>query len=269
MLLNTSSIKGYTITATDGAIGKVVDMLFDDVNWQVRWLVVQTGGWFSNRKVLLPSSTLGHADAFTNEFSVKLTIQQVKHSPDIDTHLPVSRQMESDIYGHYGWAPYWGSGPFLGLYGYADGRGRYPREDNPEIALEEEILDARRDSYDPHLRSIADTTGYHIHATDGSIGHVEDVLVEEADWSIHYLVIDTHNWVPGQRVLISPRIVRSVGWLDRKIDISVDRESVRNSPAYDPEMVVDRDYEDQFNNYYRGLPKPAKPMPDDMYNSGA
>ena len=59
---------------------------------------------------------------------------------------------------------------------------------------------------DPHLRSIEAVTGYHIHASDGEIGHVEDFLVEDADWSIHYLVVDTKNWWPGKKVLISPRL---------------------------------------------------------------
>ena len=61
-----------------------------------------------------------------------------------------------------------------------------------------EIADARRSDDDPHLRSIAAVTGYHIHASDGEIGHVEDFLVEDADWSIHYLVVDTKNWWLGE-----------------------------------------------------------------------
>ena len=71
------------------------------------------------------------------------------------------------------------------------------------------FADAHADSDDdPHLRSVEAVTGYHIHASDGEIGHVEDFLVEDADWSIHYLVVDTKNWWPGKRILISPRSAR-------------------------------------------------------------
>ena len=270
MLFNASAIKGYAIAASDGDVGKVVDILFDDAGWQIRWVVVQTGGWFADRKVLLPTSALGHADQLAQQFSVKLTTQQVKDSPDVDTALPVSRQMEADLYGHYGWVPYWGGSLFMGTYGYAGGLdGFWTNEPTSDERLRTEAINARRDSYDAHLRSVNALIGYHIHATDGAIGHIEDMLIEEGDWSIHYLLVDTHNWWQGKRVLISPRTVRDVAWTHSMVNLGVDRDSVRNSPTYDPEMTIDRDYEDQFNAYYRSLSEPAKTLPDDMYTSGA
>jgi len=85
MLWNASVINGYAIAASDGRLGSVRDFLFDDASWLVRWLVVDTGNWLSGRKVLLPPSVLGHLDSARREFSVGLTKQQVKDSPDIDT----------------------------------------------------------------------------------------------------------------------------------------------------------------------------------------
>src|SRR5271170_3493067 len=121
MLWNASAIDGYAIEASDGDIGTVSDFLFDDASWLVRWLVVDTGNWLSGRKVLLPAFALGHLDAERREFAVRLTMQEVKDSPDIDTKRPVSRQMEASIYDHYGWSPYWGAGLYMGGYGYDDG----------------------------------------------------------------------------------------------------------------------------------------------------
>ena len=118
MLWNASAINGYAIKASDGRIGTVSDFLFDDASWLVRWLVVDTGNWLSGRKVLLPPSALGQLDAKEHEFSVKLTKQQVKDSPEIDTDRPVSRQMETSVYDYYGWSPYWGTGFYMGGYGY-------------------------------------------------------------------------------------------------------------------------------------------------------
>jgi hypothetical protein len=103
MLWNASAINGYAIAASDGEIGTVSDFLFDDTNWSVRWLVVDTGHWLSGRKVLLPPSVVGQVDPNKQEFSVKLTMQQVKDSPEIDTDRPVSRQMETNVYDYYGW----------------------------------------------------------------------------------------------------------------------------------------------------------------------
>ena len=93
MLRNASVIRGYRIAATDGDIGTVSDFLFDDGTWSVRWLVVDTGNWLSRRKVLLPPSVLGRIYAKDSVFAVKLTKQQIKDSPEIDTDRPVSPPM--------------------------------------------------------------------------------------------------------------------------------------------------------------------------------
>jgi hypothetical protein len=255
MLRNASAVDGYAIAASDGQLGKVSDFLFDDASWLVRWMVVETGSWLSGRKVLLPPSVLGHLDPKEEQFSVRLTKQQVKDSPDIDTHRPVSRQFETDIYNYYGWSPYWGGGLYMGGFGYmgvpGDLRGASVSSAPSESRRrEEQAANIRRDHDDPHLRSIEAVTGYHIHATDGEIGHVEDFLVEDADWSIHYLVVDTKNWWPGKKVLISPRSVGKIDWADRQVNLNVDRQRVKDSPTYDESTLVDRAYEKQFHSYY-------------------
>ena len=114
MLWYASVINGYAIEASDGRLGTVSDFLFEDTSWMIRWLVVDTGNWLSGRKVLLPPSVLEQPDAGRRQFPVKLTVQRVKDSPDVDTDRPVSRQLESNIYNHYAWDPYWSSGYMLG-----------------------------------------------------------------------------------------------------------------------------------------------------------
>jgi hypothetical protein len=249
MLWNTSVIDGYAIAASDGRLGTVSDFLFDDASWLVRWLVVDTGNWLSGRKVLLPVSVLGHLDKPGEQFSVRLTMQQVKDSPDIDTERPVSRQIETDIYNYYGWTPYWGGGLLMGGYGYGGG-AMAPLPSAGSMRRAEDIAAAQRSDDDPHLRSIEAVTGYHINASDGDIGHVEDFLVEDEDWSIRYLVVDTKNWWPGKKVLILPRSAREINWMDNLVNLNVDRQTVRDSPAYDTSATVDRAYEKNFHSYY-------------------
>lgn len=252
MLRNASAINGYVVAASDGPLGTVIDFLFDDASWLVRWMVVDTGNWLSGRKVLLPASVLGHLDPTREKFSVTLTMQQVKDSPDIDAERPVSRQMETNVYDYYGWTPYWGTGFYMGggygRMGAVAGRRR-----------EEDIARIERRDDDPHLRSIESVTGYHIHASDGEIGHVEDFLVEDADWSIHYLIVDTKNWWPGKKVLISPSSVQEIDWTDKLVHLNVDRQRVKDSPAYDASTTVDRAYEKQFHSYYRDIRPSDRP----------
>jgi sporulation protein YlmC with PRC-barrel domain len=236
MLRNASAIKGYAIAATDGRLGTVSDFLFDDASWLVRWLVVDTGKWLSGRKVLLPPSVLGHIDPNGNEFAVSLTMQQVKDSPDIDTERPVSRQIETNIYDFYGWSPYWGGTGFLmgGYGGSGYGGGAIAPLPSPgSMRRAEDIAAAQQNDDDPHLRSVEAVTGYHIHASDGEIGYVEDFLLQDTDWSIHNLVVDTTNWWLGKKVLIAPWSIQEIDWTDNLVNLKIDREKVKNSPAYD------------------------------------
>jgi hypothetical protein len=103
---------------------------------------------------------------------------------------------------------------------------------------------------DPHLRSIVAVTGSHIHATDGEIGHVEDLLVDDTAWRIRYVTVDTRNWWPGEKVLISPSSVRAINWTDRLISLNVNRHKVKDSPPYDPSITVDGAYDETFLTYY-------------------
>ena len=265
MLWNASAIDGYAIEASDGRLGTVSDFLFDDTGWTIRWLVVDTGTLLSGRKVLLPISALGHIDEKKEEFSVRLTRQQIEDSPDIDADRPVSRQMETRVYDYYGWRPYWSTGlhmagyGYLGDFGYLGGASAlHPSAETRRH--EEQIALARRDDGDPHLRSMAAVRGHHIHAVDGEIGHLEDFFVEDADWSIHYLLVDTKNWWPGKKVLISPVSVRTIDWSQKLVNLSVDRLKVKDSPPYDPSITIDRPYERHFHIYYGGVP-PSHPAP--------
>jgi hypothetical protein len=191
---------------------------------------------------------LGHFSAVGDQFSVRLTMQQVKDSPGVDTDLPVSRQMEMNTYDYYGWNPYWSSGLYMGGYSWGAGNMQVPYGEPLHRA--EEIAAEEDENNDLHLRSVKAVTGYHIHASDGEIGHVADFLMEDADWGIHYFVVDTKNWWPGKKVLISPRSVKNIDWTDRLVNLNVARKRVKDSPTYDASTVVDRAYENHFNNYY-------------------
>jgi len=250
MLWNASKIVGCKIAALDGPLGTVEDFLFDDSGWRVRWLVVDTGHWLSGRKVLLPSLVLGPIDGEARTFSVRLTQEQIRNSPDIDSHQPVSRRMEAQIFDYYGWSPYWGGIDYLAAEGFAGGAiaavpsvGARWRHD--ELAV---LRDAEH--WDRHLRSTAAVTGYHIATNDGDIGHVADFLIEDADWSLRFLIVDTQNWWPGKRVLISPQAVRSIDWATAVVTLSCSRERVKASPEYDPDAVIDWRQEQRWHHHF-------------------
>jgi hypothetical protein len=232
MLRSVSTINHHAVVASDGRIGTVVDFLFDDVSWHVRWAVIKIGEWPITRKVLVPTSVLSSLDSRGDDLRVRLTMQQVRQSPGIDTERPVSRQMETRLFDHYGSSPYWVDGLYYGVYGFGGSTSASPFDaPSPE---QQEIVEAQRSHDDPHLRSVEVVSGYHIHASDGEIGHVEDMIVDAADWTIPYLVVDTKNWWRGKTVLVSRRLVTGFDWHDRLVNIDADRHTVAASPLYDP-----------------------------------
>jgi len=249
MLSTVTSLNGFAIEATDGPLGTVSDFLFDDQTWKVRWLVVDTGTWLPGRKVLLHVSALGKADPLNQLLPVSLTKQQVENSPDILEHQPVSQQMQGRLYDYYGWDPYWG-GNFLGMGSIASPVGGAVMDAPGSDAAVAEIAQGIDQNADPHLHSVDAVTGYNIHATDGAIGHIEDFIVEDVDWTVRYLIADTRNWLPGQHVLLSPYAVTDIEWLDRHVQVNLSREKIKAGPPWDPVNLVDEAYVERLHQHY-------------------
>jgi hypothetical protein len=249
MLISSSLINGYAIFAADGRIGTVSDFLFDDTSWFIRWLVVDTGDWLPDRKILLLPSALGELDRNKQECAVKLTMQQVKDSPNIESYGSFSRKMETIFCDYYGWVPNSGieryngddSSTNNGIAISLSPSAQY-QDDNFACALDSED--------DPHLRSISAIAGYHIHARDGEIGHVDDFLMDDTDWSIDYLVVETKNWWPGKKVMVSPRSVREINLIYKFINVDVDRQEIIDSKLYDSSKPINPDSDKLFHYYY-------------------
>lgn len=72
--------------------------------------------------------------------------------------------------------------------------------------------------------------GFHLHATDGEIGHVDDFLVDPS-WKVAYLVVDTSNWVGGRSVLVSPTSVVKIDVETQEIQVRLTRKEIEQSPS--------------------------------------
>ena len=247
MLRNLRILNKSAVNAIDGEIGNVEDVYFDDVAWAIRYLVVDTGTWLTSRKVLIsPYSVVSplSSDAMIN---VSLTRAQVKDSPDIDTHKPVSRQHEHEYLRYYGYPIYWNTG---GLWSM----GEYPLMPPEALSQYGERLEQRESDVNPedaHLRSIKNVRGYHIEASDGSIGYIDDFIFDVESWAIRYVLVDTSNWRPGcKKVLIATNWIDSIDWLDRKAFTTLTRGAIEKSPPYDESAILEREFETRLHDSY-------------------
>lgn len=246
MLRSARKTKAYSLAAKDGRIGHVREFYFDDHEWTIRYLVAQAGNWLTGRMVLITPHSLGQPDDAEHIIPADLTREQIRHSPSPESDRPVSRQFEVDYYQYFGWPYYW-VGPYLW------GPSPYPvlpvgAGEGIKLPGEAEAPDTPRG--DPHLRSTDEVSGYHILARDGEIGHVEDFLYDDKDWSIRFVAVDTRNLWGGKWVLVPPSWIKSIRWEDRKLQVDADREDLRNAPAYDPHHTVSDEYARQLARYY-------------------
>ena len=118
MLNSVSHLVSSTVTATDGEMGHVKQAFFDDQRWTIRYLVVDTGTWLSGREVLISPYSVKQPLGSVRKIDVSLTRQQVRDSPDIDTHQPVSRRHELEYATYYAYPNYWDGGGLWSMGAY-------------------------------------------------------------------------------------------------------------------------------------------------------
>ena len=239
MLIKAKTLTDYTLDSYDGEIGKVIQFYFDDRHWTIRYLVADTGDWLTDRQVLISPYALVAVVKEERHITVNLSKKQIEDSPPLNADNPVSRQFEEEYYGYYEWPMYW-AGPFIwGAYPYIVRDGNRFEESPPG-----------EKTWDHHLRSTQEVRGYHIQSADGEIGHVEDFIIDDETWAIRYLVINTKNWWPGKKVLISPEWIENVSWSESKVIVNLSREIIKQSPEYTDDSLLTRYYEAGLHRYY-------------------
>jgi uncharacterized protein YrrD len=209
MLLDLETLKGSSVIAADGEIGTVSNFLFDGLSWRIHYLVVDVGTWFKRRDVVLAISAVEQPDWTKRTILVRSTKEQVRDSPDVDTEKPVSRQQEIAMEEYWGKMAYWVSTHLEGGALMPTGR-KYP------VHTKE----------DPHLRSARDLLDYEVWATDGEIGRLEGLIMDEASWHLGYLDVKAGDWLHGRSMLIPTRWVKSISWPDLKINLHHTRDGI-------------------------------------------
>jgi hypothetical protein len=267
VLFAVSAFEGCQVRASDGDVGAVKDFLFDDETWKVRWMAVDTSHWLPGRRVFIhPSATapltLPPKPALpmmsrgeTLELTVNLTRAQIEAGPHTREDEPVTSDMEALLYDYYGWDPYWGATHF-GAAALPNAESRIVG-DAARRDTDAEILPV--DGGD-RLHSVVELKGYTVHALDGDIGHVENVLADDSNWEIRYLIIATRNWWPGKIVQLAPYAVKGIDWFGQRINMNVSREQVRSAPAWDPLALADEAREEELHRHFGwpGYPRPSE-----------
>jgi len=244
MLIETGQLIGFVLQAGDGELGRCKDFLVDDRGWNIRYLVGDTRKLLPGRKVLLPPSKVKEPDFSERRLPLKLTREQVKASPSLEEHAPVSRQYEIMWFDYYGISHYWLEEDKIGM------------TENPTAipVAKRESATASGEQEETHVFSVKEMIGGTIAATDGDIGHVADFLADIKAWKLRYAIVDARNWLPGRQVCVS---LTCVEWVDRvrdRLGVALSREMIRNGPEYNPAVPMTEAYQVVLHDYY-GWPK--------------
>jgi hypothetical protein len=215
-----------TLYAVDGAIGTVEALYFDEVNWAVRYLLVDTRGWLNGRRVLISPVAVGEVRAEEQAIFIELTRAQIETSPPLDPDQPVSRCYEEAYYRHFDWPLYW--------------------EEDRDFGAGS----AQRGQQEKRLQRTARVEGCLTVAADGAIGAVRDIFVDIRYWVIRYLEIEMRGIRPGSHVLVSTDWIERVNWVDRIVNIDLACAAIYTAPGFDVSTDISRDYETGLFRHY-------------------
>jgi hypothetical protein len=206
MLRSADDLKGFSIGASDGDTGQVEAFYFDVKDWTVRYIVVNAGGWFNPRKLLISPLAIDCVNSAGRTIETDRTRDEVNRSPRLST--PLSLHHEA-----------------LGNTDYLKVAG---------------------------LHSTKEIDRFHVAtADDRAAGHVDDFIIDDATWTIDYVIVDSRNWWPGKKVAIPTRCLAWIDRLQRKVHVDLSGEDIRNSPEYDDSALMQREFEGRLQEYYR------------------
>jgi hypothetical protein len=228
MLRSIKQLYGDKLGVSDGELGHVKDFYFDDQNWVVRYVVADTGSWLAGRKVLISPHAFRSLPQAGKLLLMNLTRKQIEESPSIESHKPVSRQYEEEYYRYYGWPYYWQGD---GLWGMSS----FPILELPAKPLPGEPATASGcspESADAHLRSTQAVNGYHLQASDGTVGHICDFMMDDQSWAIRQLVIKTGHRFSGKEAQIPMSQVDRISYEKSTVFVNLTREAMEQSSAH-------------------------------------
>lgn len=244
MILSIKDLFDYKLMTADGEAGEIKDALYDERDWVLRYVVVETGGWLSGRELLIPPSVLGAPDSARREFPVSMTRDQLSNSPPREAGEDITRRHEEDLYRYYGWEPYWvpegAMGPLPGTV----------MVESPEEAAETQTAVLEERHAEPRLRSIKDTLGFKVHGVDEDLGKVDNFLMDDETWDVRYVVLNTGGLFKSRRVPISVRWINNLDWENHALHLDLGKKDVHDSPDWDESLPLPRQYEVDLHSHY-------------------
>lgn len=237
------NLKDFSVETKDGIKGEIRDFLFDEDTWIVRYIEADFGTVFRSKKILIPGIYFGQPAWINKVFPVDLTREQIESSPVPDSDKPVSKKYEESLSRHYDYTLPWS---------YMTSPTNIPYDPGQSFKSIEKIPSEKES--DTSLRSFNEVKGYSIVTLDGSLGKLVDIIADDSEWQISFIITDT-SWLPWSKsVILSVHWLKNISYLNREISLDLHTETIRNAPEYDEEYPFTSDFEEALFDYYRKHP---------------
>lgn len=203
MLRNTQDLIGDKIHAVDGDIGRVASVLFDDRDWRVRYLAVDTGGWLGGREVLIPAPALDAARSSERRLAVALTRETIESAPGVGADPPAEQRHAEAQAKHGGLSLFWAPPEEAEL----SARERTEQR-------ERRLREAEARAANANLHSSRALRHYAVRGPDAPLGRLADLRIDDASWTVSDLVVEAHD---GRTWQVPPQAVETIDWKAREI----------------------------------------------------
>ena len=233
-------LEHFFLETKDGVQGRIKDFLFDEKKWVVHYLDVKFKSIEPSERILVPRVFLDIPIWKYRKIPSELISDKIDRCPKISSHLPISRKYEEELNKHYQVVPYWSAAYFgpVGTY-------------YPPRPIEGPFTEIEEDNLGSILRSFNEVKGYHVETVDGRLGHLDDLIIDDSDWQIVYAIMDTSNWLPfSKKVMIAVSWMNKISYVDRKICVNLDKETIKKAREYYPHLVRDEEFEKSNYDYY-------------------
>lgn len=255
MLRKMSALQNFNLRGVNGDLGKVTDFYFDQHQFILRYIIIDTGSWLKDEQTIISTEVIKNIDYQNKLINTDLEAEKIESAPSPDKNKPVSKAVEEKLSKYFNWPLYWISdhstaGPTI----LAGSPMREKLYDFQNI-IDEKSLNTE-DEVESNLRSFKEVKNYHIKAENKEFGYLKDLFVDEDNWQIRYLLIDTRNFFPGKKILIAPSWIQNISWDKEKIYISQTKEELKNCPEYQEkrsEQLVERSYEEKLYDHYNKI----------------
>jgi hypothetical protein len=200
MIITANQIYGVATRCTDGCLGKVDDLLFDDRSWNVTSVVIRLGGWLQHQRVLVTPADIEATEWSTGRLCLRLSQSRLRTAPSLESNPPVAMQKWRELQV-VAWDGFW-SGVLNRMPG------------------------------DPHLRNTRAVTGYRVLGLDAKAGYIDSFVIDDETWQIRYLVVRVGRRRTAKRVVLEPRWVESIAWEDRRVQIHLPRTEIEHAREF-------------------------------------